>query len=66
MYVTNITDLNFLNHYDNITFTNCTDNKNIIDVIIPTKILTVPCGLSFLCFMNLMLYTLIKPLIKFK
>ena len=66
MYVTNITDLNFLNHYDNITFTNCTDNKNIIDIIITTILLTVPCGLSFLCLMNLMLYTLIRPLKKFK
>ena len=66
MYVTNITDLNFSNDYDNILFTNCTDNKNIIDIFIPTILLTVPCGLSFLCLMSLMLYTLIRPLIKFK
>ena len=48
---TNYTDI--LNDYDNITFTNCTDNENNIDVIIPTLLLTVPCGLSFFCLMSL-------------
>ena len=57
MYVSNITD-----DYDNITFTNCTNNENNIDIIIPTLLFTIPCSLSFLCLISLMLYTLIKPL----
>ena len=54
----NITDLKFPN--------NCTVKENNIDIIIPTLLLTIPCGLSFLCLMSLMLYTLIKPLFKNK
>ena len=41
---------------------NCTINEHNIDIIIPTLLLTIPCGLSFLCLMSLMVYTLIKPL----
>ena len=53
---TNITD-----DYD--TFTkNCTNNENIIEIIIPTLLLTIPCGLSFLCLMSLMVYTIINLL----
>ena len=58
MYVLNITD-----EFDNITFSNCTNNENNTDIIKPTLLLTIPCGLSFLCLMSLMIYTLIKPLI---
>ena len=62
MYVTTITD-----DYDNTTdlnFTNnCTSNENNIDIILPILLLTIPYGLSFLCLMSLMVYTLIKPLI---
>ena len=66
MDITNITD-----DYDNVTSTaynnitdthNCTDNENNIDIIIPALLFTLPCGLSFLCLLNLMVYTLIKPL----
>ena len=62
MHVTSITD-----GYDNITSTimtvsNCTNNENNIDTIIPTLLFTIPCGLSFLCLMSLMVYTLIEPL----
>ena len=64
MYVTNIFDLNTTNDYDNITdydiITNYfTINENNIDMIIPSLLLTIPCGLSIL---YLMIYTLIKPL----
>ena len=52
----NITDLTFKN--------NCTDHENNIDAIIPPLLLTTPCGLSFLCLMSLMVYTLIKLLFK--
>jgi len=57
----NITSTNFT-VYDNITSTNCTNNENNIDIIIPTLLLTIPCGLSFLCLLSLMIYTLLKPL----
>ena len=61
MYVTSKIDLNISNDYDNITFTNCTDNENNIDIIIPTVILTIPCALSFLSLISLMIYTIFKP-----
>ena len=57
MYITNITD-----DYDNTTDLN---NCNI-DIIIPTLLFTIPCGLSYLCLISLMVYTLVKPLINKK
>ena len=59
MYITNITD-----DYDNITeYDNSTDTNNCnIDVNLPALLFTIPCGLSFLCLMSLIVYTLIKPL----
>ena len=56
MNITNVTD-----DYDNITY-NCTNNENNIDIIIPALLFTIPCGLSFLCLISLMAYTLVKPL----
>ena len=58
MYITNIADDN-----ENITLCNCTDNENNskIEIIIPS-ITIVLCGLSFICLVSLMAYTLIKPL----
>ena len=50
----NITDLKFTN--------NCTNKENNFDGIMPTLLLTIPCGLSFLYLMSLMVYTLIKLL----
>ena len=61
MYVLNVTDLNNSNDYDNIT-DNCTINESSIDILLPTLLLTIPCGLSFLCLVSLMVYTLFKPL----
>ena len=61
MYIANATD-----DYDHNNFSNCTDNKHNIEIFIPTLLFTFPCGLSFLCFMNLIVYTLIKPLINKK
>ena len=55
MHITNVSD------YDNMTITNCTNNENNIDIIIPAQLFTTPCGLFFLCLMSLMVYTLIKP-----
>ena len=65
MYVTNITDV-----YDNITDLNFTNKftitENIIDIFIPTFLLTKSCGPLFLCLMSLMVYTSIKPIINNK
>ena len=46
----------------NLTLCNCTDNELIIDIIIPTLLFTKPCGISLLCLISFMVYTLIKPL----
>ena len=54
MNITNITD-----DYDNITEYDCN-----IDIIIPALLFTIPCGISFLCFISLMVYTLVKPLLR--
>ena len=61
MYITNVTV-----DYDNMTLCNCTNNENDIDIIIPALLFTIPCGLSFLCLISLMVYTLIKPLFNSK
>ena len=63
MNITNITD-----DYDNITeYDNTTDTNNCnIDIIIPALLITIPCGISFLCLISLMVYTLVKPLINRK
>ena len=52
MYITNITD----------DYNNCTNNDENIEIKIPlfTKI---PCGMSLICLISLMVNTLIKPLI---
>ena len=60
MYITNVTD------YDNITtsdmtLSNCTNNENNIEIVIPL-ITIIPCGMSLVCLISLMVYTLIKPL----
>ena len=60
-----ITSSNYTD-YDNTTLSICTFNENDVDLIVPTLLLTIPCGLSFLCLMSLMVYTLFKPLINNK
>ena len=62
MYITNITD-----DYTNTLSinNNCTNNDNNIEIIIPL-ITIIPCSLSFICLISLMVYTLIKPLINKK
>ena len=61
----NITSSNYSN-YDNLTICNCTDNENDIDIIIPALLFFTPCGISFICLISLMVYTLIKPLMRKK
>ena len=59
MYVTNITD----DYNDTLSLNNiCTDNENN-DIIIPALLFTIPSGISFLCLLSIIVYTLIKPLI---
>ena len=67
MDIIDVTDFDNITDYDNITSTNtttcnCTDSENDFDIIIPALLFKIPCGLSFLCLMSLMVYTLIKPL----
>ena len=62
MNIINVTDLDNITEYDNTTGTN---NCNI-DIIIPALLFTIPCGISFLCLISLMVYTLVKPLINRK
>ena len=58
MYITNVTD------YDNLTLCNCTDNDTINNNIVKVKplITITPRGLSLICLVPFMVYTLIKPL----
>ena len=75
MQVTNVTNdydnitssmyTDILNNYDNITFhlyDNCTNIEKNIDIVIPEKFFSLPCGLSFFCLISIMEYTLINPL----
>ena len=58
MYITIVTD------YDNLTLCNCTNNgnnDNNIEIIIPLSTI-FRCGLSLICLISFMIYTLIKPL----
>ena len=59
MYVTNITD----DYNDTLSvYNNCTNNDyNNIEIVIPL-ITIIPCGMSLICLVSLMVYTLIKPL----
>ena len=70
--MTNITDFNTRNDYDNIidyiiVTNNLTDifttSENNIDVNIRSLLLTIACGISFFCLVSLMVHTLIKTLI---
>ena len=66
MNISNITDTiddyNNITDYDDTSSCNCTDSENDIDIIIPALLFTIPFGLSFLCLMSLIVYTLNKPL----
>ena len=67
MYITNITNdwdnITSSNYtdYDNMTLTNCTNNDIIFEILTPLFTI-IPCGISLICLLSLMLYTLIKPL----
>ena len=67
MYITNITDYDNMTDDYNKTLSinnNCTNNDNSnIEIVIPL-ITIVPYGMSLICLISLMVYTLIKTLIK--
>ena len=60
MNITNITD-----GYDDMKLYNCSNNDSNIEIIIPLFAI-IPCIISFLCLLSLMIYTLIKRLIRKK
>ena len=67
MNITNVTDYDNItssnySDYGNMTLCNCTINENNIDIIIPAFLFTIPCDLSILCLLSLMVYTSIKLL----
>ena len=59
MYITNNTD----DYNDTLSINNnCANNNTNIEIII--HLLTIfPCGMSIICLISLMGFTLIKPLI---
>ena len=61
MYLTNITD----DYNDTLSVNiNCTNNDNnntSIEIVIPL-ITIIPCAMSVICLVSLMVYTLIKTL----
>ena len=62
MYITNITD----DYNDTLSINDsCTNIDNNIELVIPL-ITIVPCGMSLMCLLSLMVYTLIKLLMRKK
>ena len=68
MNITNVTDYDNIIDSDNMTLCNCTNNDNNdtnIEIVIPLLTI-ISCGMSLICLIPLMVYTLIKPLINKK
>ena len=64
MYIANVIDYDNITGSDNMTLCNCTNNDNNdtnIEIVIPL-ITIIPCGISLICLISLLVYTLIKPL----
>ena len=60
MYITNITN----DYNDTLSINNnCTNNDNNIELIIPLFTI-IPGGMSPVCLISLMVYTVVKPLIR--
>ena len=58
MYITKIS----VDYDDTLSINNnCTNNENNIEIKIPL-ITIIPCGMSLICLISLMVYTLVKPL----
>ena len=61
MHITNFTnDYENITDYDNMVSTNCTNNDKQIEIII-LLFTIIPCGMSLICLISLMVYTLVKP-----
>ena len=62
MYITNITD----DYNVTLSINNkCTHNDNNIELII-LLFTIIPCGMSLICLISPMVYTMIKPLLRKK
>ena len=62
MYITNVTD----DYNDTLSLNkNCTNNDNNVEIVKRLNTI-IPCGLSLICLLSLMVYTLIKPSINIK
>ena len=64
MIITNVTEYDNITDSDNITLCNCTTNdynNTKIEIVIPL-ITIIPCAVSLICLVSLMVYTIIKPL----
>ena len=58
MHITNITD----DYNDTMSINDkCTNCENNIEIIIPLLTI-IPCGMSLICLISLMVYTLLRPL----
>ena len=58
MYIIKITD----DYNDTLSINNnCTKIDNNIEIIIPLFTI-IPCGMSLICLISLLVYTLVKPL----
>ena len=71
MYITNVTEYdNMTDDYNNSlsindNCTNNNDNENNIEIII-SLFTIIPCGMSLICLISLMAYTIVKPLLNKK
>ena len=72
MYISNITDdyndtitTNITNGYNETLSSNCTNSENNMEIVIPLFTI-IPCGMSLVCLISLMVYTLIKTLMRKK
>ena len=62
MYIANVTD----DYNDTLSINNnCTNIDKNIEIVI-SLITIVPCGMSLICLIYLMVYTLVKPLLSKK
>ena len=54
------------NYCNTSSLSNCTDSEVETDIIIPSLLLILPCTLSILCLLSLIVYVIIKALINNK
>jgi len=64
-YITDEYDNITSNNYDNIT-NNCTYNNDDNNIIFKYLLFSIPSSILLFSLISLMIYTIIKPLLKFK